>query len=35
MIDRFAVWSKTRYEKAKLPTADFAALLKERMMKKD
>jgi len=34
MLDRFAVWSKTRYEKAKLPTADFAALLKEKMMKK-
>jgi len=33
MIDRFAVWSKTRYEQAKLSTTDFAALLKERMMK--
>lgn len=33
MIDRFAVWSKTRYEKAKLSSSDFAALLKERMMK--
>ncbi|HJV78036.1 MAG TPA: hypothetical protein VJ602_06590 [Paludibacter sp.] len=32
MIDRFAVWSKTRYEKAKLSSSDFAALLKERMM---
>jgi MraZ protein len=33
MIDRFAVWSKTRYEKAKLSSSDFAILLKERMMK--
>ena len=33
MIDRFAVWSKIRYEKAKLSSSDFAALLKERMMK--
>jgi len=33
MIDRFAIWSKSRYEKAKMPAADFAALLKERMMK--
>lgn len=33
MIDRFAVWSKTRYEKAKLSSSDFATLLKERMMK--
>ena len=34
MIDRFAVWSKSRYEQASLPAADFAALLKERMMRK-
>lgn len=34
MIDRFAVWSKSKYEQATLPTADFAALLKERMLKK-
>lgn len=34
MIDRFAIWSKARYEKAKLPSVDFALLLKERMMKK-
>ena len=34
MLDRFAVWSKTHYEQAKLSTADFAALLKERMIKK-
>ena len=33
MIDRFAIWSKTRYEQVKLPSADFAALLKERMKK--
>ena len=33
MIDRFAVWSKARYEKAKMSPVDFAALLKERMMK--
>jgi len=33
MIDRFAVWSKTRYESAKMSSTDFAALLKERMMK--
>lgn len=34
MIDRFAVWSKARYEQAKMSPADFAALLKDRMMKK-
>ena len=34
MIDRFAVWSKSRYEQSRLAPADFAALLKERMMKK-
>ena len=34
MIDRFAVWSKTRYEKNKMSSTDFAAMLKERMMKK-
>jgi MraZ protein len=33
MIDRFAVWSKTRYEQAKMSNVDFANLLKERMMK--
>jgi len=33
MIDRFAVWSKSRYEQAKMSSADFAVLLKERMMK--
>lgn len=34
MEDRFALWSKAGYEKVKLPQADFASLLKERMMKK-
>lgn len=34
MIDRFAVWSKVRYEQNKMSPTDFAALLKERMMKK-
>jgi MraZ protein len=34
MIDRFAVWSKVRYEQNKLSSTDFAALLKERMIKK-
>jgi MraZ protein len=34
MIDRFAVWSKTRYDQNKMSPTDFAALLKERMMKK-
>lgn len=33
MLDRFAVWSKIRYEQVKMPSADFAAMLKERMMK--
>jgi MraZ protein len=33
MIDRFAVWSKSRYEQSKMSSADFASLLKERMMK--
>ncbi|MDO9154529.1 MAG: cell division/cell wall cluster transcriptional repressor MraZ [Paludibacter sp.] len=34
MIDRFSLWSKTRYEQVKMPATDFAQLLKERMMKK-
>jgi MraZ protein len=34
MIDRFAVWSKSKYEKARMTPTDFAALLKERMLKK-
>jgi MraZ protein len=33
MIDRFAVWSKVRYEQAKMSSTDFATLLRERMMK--
>jgi len=33
MIDRFAVWSKSRYEEVKMPATDFAKLLKERMMR--
>lgn len=33
MIDRFAVWSKSKYEQVKMSPSDFAALLKERMMK--
>ncbi len=34
MLDRFAVWSKSRYENAKMSPSDFASLLRERMMKK-
>ncbi len=34
MIDRFAVWSKAKYEAVNLSAADFAALLKEKMTKK-
>ena len=34
MIDRFAVWSKSRYEQNKMNPTDFATLLKERMMKR-
>lgn len=34
MIDRFAIWSKAKYEENSLSAADFASLLKERMMKK-
>lgn len=34
MIDRFAIWSKSHYEQAKMSPTDFAALLKERMIKK-
>jgi len=32
MIDRFAVWSKVRYEQVKMSQADFAKVLKQRMM---
>jgi len=34
MIDRFAVWSKSKYEHARMTPADFATLLKERMLRK-
>jgi MraZ protein len=34
MIDRFAIWCKSKYEQARMTPADFAALLKERMLKK-
>jgi len=34
MIDRFAVWSKSKYEQARMNPSDFATLLKERMSKK-
>ena len=34
MIDRFAVWSKTRYEQVKLSPSDLASKLKEKMTKK-
>jgi len=34
MIDRFAVWSKAKFEQSRLAATDFAALLKEKMMKK-
>ncbi len=33
-VDRFALWSKDGYESAKLSSADFARLLRERMKKK-
>ena len=33
MIDRFAVWSKTRYEQVKLSSSDLAVRLKEKMTK--
>ena len=34
MIDRFAVWSKSRYEGVKMPAAEFAKLLREKMIKR-
>ncbi len=34
MIDRFAIWSKTKYEETTLSAEEFAKLLKEKMMKK-
>ena len=35
MIDRFAVWSAAKYEQSKMSSADFALLLKEKMISKD
>ena len=34
MFDRFAVWSKSRYEQTKLSPSELASRLKEKMMKK-
>lgn len=34
MNDRFAMWSRSRYEQTMLPQNDFAKRLSERMMKK-
>ncbi|MDD5184366.1 MAG: cell division/cell wall cluster transcriptional repressor MraZ [Paludibacter sp.] len=34
LVDRIAVWSKSHYEESKMSSPDFAALLKDRMMKK-
>ena len=34
MIDRFAVWSKSRYEQTKISPSEMANRLKERMMRK-
>ena len=34
MIDRFAVWSKVRYEQTRMPATDFSKKLKEKMMKR-
>jgi MraZ protein len=31
MVDRFALWSKVRYEENKMSATNFATLLKERM----
>lgn len=33
MIDRFALWSKARYEKARLSSDEFTNLLKEKLRK--
>lgn len=35
MSDRFAVWAKSTFESNKMHTADFAAKLKNRMMRKN
>jgi MraZ protein len=34
MIDRFAVWSKSRYEQTRISSSDLASRLREKMMKK-
>lgn len=34
MIDRFAIWGKSRFEQNLIPQADFSNLLKSKMMKK-
>jgi len=33
MMDRFAVWGKSRFEQVKLTPVDFAARLKDKMTK--
>ena len=35
MMDRFAVWGRTRYENAKYSTKEFAERLREKMVRKD
>jgi len=35
MIDRFALWSKAHYEKARLSSDEFTNLLKEKLMKSE
>lgn len=35
MVDRFAIWGKNHYEKAKLSKEELAQLLKEKMMKRN
>lgn len=35
MIDRFALWSKARYEKARLSSDEFTNLLKEKLRKSE
>lgn len=35
MSDRFAVWAKSTFESNKMPAADFATKLKNRMMRKN
>ncbi len=34
MIDRFALWSKNRYEQTRMQATDFSRMLKQKMMKK-